>query len=56
MVKRKRKPGGGRKKKYPTKTVRIPLEIEADVKGMKEAYEFTYALREGKLKTIHPMP
>lgn len=56
MPKRKNKSGAGRPKKYPTKTVRIPLELEAEVEGMKEAYDFKYLLREGKITTIHQMP
>lgn len=54
MVKRKRKPGGGRKKKEPTKVVRIPIGIEKMVDDAKLAYQRKQA--EIIIGTIHPMP
>lgn len=53
MPKRKNKSGAGRPKKYPTKTVRIPIEIEEEVNELKLGYELMW---DGKTKTIHPMP
>lgn len=45
--KRKRKPGGGRKKGEGSKPVRVPLsKVDA-------VYEY---IRTGKITTIHPMP
>lgn len=43
----------GRKKKYPTKVVRIPVDIEDEVQELKLGYELMW---DGKQKTIHPMP
>lgn len=43
----------GRKKKYPTKVVRIPKAIEEEVNELKLGYELMW---DGKTKTIHPMP
>lgn len=39
--------GSGRKKKEPTKVIRIP------VSKLKGVYEF---IKTGKISTIHPMP
>lgn len=50
---RQRKRKAGRPKKYPTKTVRIPVDIEEEVNELKLGYELMW---DGKQKTIHPMP
>lgn len=43
MKKRKRKPGGGRKKKHPTKVVRIPVSIEDMVNKAKREFQIHQA-------------
>lgn len=45
--------GSGRKKKYPTKVVRIPKAIEDEVNELKLGYEILW---DGKQKTFHIMP
>lgn len=45
--------GSGRPKRYETKTVRIPVDIEEEVNELKLGYELMW---DGKQKTIHQMP
>ena len=53
MKTKRKKTGGRQKKSYRTKTVRIPVAIENQVKELKDLYELN---EEGKIKTIHKMP